>query len=317
MPTRIRSLIATLAASLAIAGIVAGEARAQDCLHWGDLDKSLYCDEDRDLVADTPSQGYRLADPDTLVFVRATADDLLPDEKAFAGFVAHLEKKTGKKVRWSGVASAADQIEALRAGEAHLAVVAPGPTVYAVNLGGYVPLAVMCDDDGAFESSVQLITAGTSGIGAPGDLEGRELARVGALSNTGGLQASGYRTAFTGSESKSVSGAADGGYDAALVNSDALERARARGLAGADAVKIVWQSDDFPPTSFGFAYNLAPALQRKIHDAFLTFDWKDSALARATGERTDRFCTISYEEAWEPIRLLQKESGVVYDIKNL
>ena len=317
MSTRFRSLMAALAASLAAAGIGAGEARAQDCLNWGDLDKTLYCDENRDLVADTPTQGFRLVDPDTLVFSRAAADDLLPDETAFAGFVEHLEKKTGKKVRWSSVASSADQIKAMRAGETHLAAVSPGPTVYAVNLAGYVPLAVMCTDDGTFDNSIQLVTAKNSAIDGPAGLDGRTLARVSALANSGGLQANGVRTVFTDSESKAIAGAADGSYDAALVNAEVLDRARVRGVAGAGDAKVVWESGGFPPTSFGFAYNLAPDLQRRIHDAFLTFDWSGTALGRAAGERAGKFCTVSYEETWESIRLLQKESGVVYDIKDL
>jgi len=317
MPTRLRTLIATLAASLATAGIAAGEARAQDCLHWGELDKTLYCDENRDLVADTPSQGYQLVDPDTLVFSRAAADDLLPDEKAFAGFVEHLAKRTGKPVRWSSVASSADQIKAMRDGKTHLAVISPGPTVYAVNLAGYVPLAVMCTDDGTFDNSIELIAAKGADIDAPGKLKGGTLARVSALSSVGDLEATGYETVFTGSESKSITGAAESQYDAALVNSDVIERARAQNLAGAGDLKVVWESRGYPPTSFGFAHNLAPDLQRKIHDAFLTFDWKGSALAQATGDRTGKFCTVSYQEDWESIRLQQEEQGVVYDVKDL
>ncbi len=48
-----------------------------------------------------------------------------------------------------------------------------------------------------------------------------------------------------------------------------------------------------------------------------TFDWKDKGLAREFGRQADMFCTISYQETWEPIRLKQKENGVVYELKDL
>lgn len=42
MPSNPFSIMAALTASLIAAGFSAGIARAQDCLHWGDLDKKLY-----------------------------------------------------------------------------------------------------------------------------------------------------------------------------------------------------------------------------------------------------------------------------------
>ncbi len=65
------------------------------------------------------------------------------------------------------------------------------------------------------------------------------------------------------------------------------------------------------------SFNLTPDLQRKVHEAFLTYDWDGAGLAKEFGRQADMFCTISYEETWESIRLMQKENGVVYKTSDL
>jgi hypothetical protein len=54
-------------AALVAAAMAAGAA--QPCAHRGELDP-LYCDEDRDLVADPPKDPARLVSPDPLIFSR-------------------------------------------------------------------------------------------------------------------------------------------------------------------------------------------------------------------------------------------------------
>jgi phosphonate transport system substrate-binding protein len=317
MPSKLCSLAAATAAAMTAVCVCAGNAHAQECLNWGDLDKKLYCDEGRDLVADTPSQGYRLRDPETLVFSYVPLENASIDEKAFAEFMQHLAKTTGKKVRWADARSSAEQIKAMRDGQVQVAGVAPGPTVYAVNLAGYVPIAVMCRDDGTFDYKLQLIARKDSKIRSPDDLGNRKVAYVSTLSNMADFNAEGARIVYSGSQGKSIDGVVNREYDAAVVNSNDLERMQMKGGAYANDLSIVWESQPYPSTSFGFAYDLAPDLQRKIHAAFLTFDWEGTGLAREFGEQAGEFCAISYKESWESIRLLQEENGVTYDINQL
>lgn len=317
MPTKLYSFIALMVAALVTSGIPTGSVLAQDCLHWGNLDKKLYCDENRDLLADTPSQGFQLQDPDTLVFSYASVEASSTNEKAFADLMAHLSKKTSKKVRWTAAKSDAEQIKAMRAGEVHLAGVSPGPTVYAVNLAGYVPIAVMCRANGTFGYQVQLITRNDSGIASTSDLDGRKIAYVSALSNSGGLTAPGSEVVYSGTQGESIDGVLDGKFAAAAVNSNILARVQTQGGDAEKDLRIIWKSQPYPPTSFGFAHNLTPNLQRMVHDALLTFDWKGTGLASEFGAQADEFCTISYQDTWEPIRLMQKENGVTYDVKDL
>jgi phosphonate transport system substrate-binding protein len=317
MPTKPCSLMTLMVTAFAVLAVPAGTVRAQDCLHWGDLDKALYCDENRDLLADTPSQGYQLEDPDTLVFSYVPVEDASMEKNAFADLMAHMSKKTGKKIRWMDAKSDAEQIKAMRSGEVHVAGVSPGPTVYAVNLAGYVPVAVMCRADGSFGGPLQLISRNDSGIASTSDLGGRKIAYASALSNSGGVAAAGSEIVYSGSPGASISGVLNGNYAATAVSSNFLARIQKAGGAAAKDLRVIWESQPYPSTSFGFAHNLAPDLQRKVHDAFISFDWKGSGLAREFGAQVEKFCTISYQDAWAPIRQLQKENGVIYDVKDL
>jgi len=316
MPTTPRSFNLLLAVATLAMSFAATSVPAQECLNWGDLDKKLYCDESRDLVADTPSKGYQLKDPDTLVFSYAPVEDPSIYQAAFAGFMDYLSQITGRKVQWHGSKSAADQIKAIRAGEVHIAGISPGPTVYAVNLAGYVPIAVMCKADRTFGSKLDLITKKNSNIASTGDLNGRKVARASSLSDSG-VPGAGIEFVDSGSQGKSISGVIDGSYDAAAVNSNVLARMQDRGAVDGAQLRSVWESKSLPPTSFGFAHNLTPDLQRKVHEAFLTYDWDGAGLAKEFGRQADMFCTISYEETWESIRLMQKENGVVYKTSDL
>ncbi len=304
------------AATMILMSLASVDAVAQACLHWSDLDKQLYCDESRDLVADTPSQGFKLQDPDTLVFSHAPVEGPSAYREAFGEFMRYLSKTTGKKVRWHGTKSSVDQIMAMRAGEVHVSGISPGPTVYAVNLAGYVPIAVMCKSDGTFGYELNLITRKDSNIASPDDLEGRKVAQVSPLSNSGQV-AKDDEIVYSGSQGNSIKAVVDGEYPAAAVNSNTLARMENRGAVDSKELRVVWESGSFPSTSFGFAHNLAPDLQRKVHDAFLTFDWKGTGLARVFGRQAEKFCTISYEETWGSIRLIQKENGIRYNAKDL
>ena len=129
IPAGLALVLPALLASL----FLAGPAAAQECPHRGDLDPR-YCDANKDLVADTPTDKAQLKDPATLVFSYTPVEDPAVYENVFGEFIAHLSKVTGKRVRWYSAESYAAQVEAIRSGRLHIAGVASGPTPYAVNL---------------------------------------------------------------------------------------------------------------------------------------------------------------------------------------
>jgi 3-hydroxyisobutyrate dehydrogenase-like beta-hydroxyacid dehydrogenase len=137
--------------------VLAIPAHAQSCASRGDLD-ARYCDENGDLIADTPKDPKQLQNPATLVFSYTPVEDPAVYENVFGEFMAHLAKITGKKVRWFPAESYAAQVEAHALGRLHIAGVATGPTPYAVNLAGFEPLIAMQRKDGSIGYTLQLIT---------------------------------------------------------------------------------------------------------------------------------------------------------------
>ena len=157
---------------------------AAECSNRGDLDVQ-FCDENGDLVADTPKESSEWLDPSTLVFSYTPVEDPTVYENVFTEFMKYLSEKTGKRVKWYGAESYAAQVEAMRSGRLHVAGISTGPTVFGVNLAGYVPMSIMCKGDGTFGYKLQLITQKDSDIKEVKDLKGRKVAHVTPSSNSG------------------------------------------------------------------------------------------------------------------------------------
>src|SRR5690606_18661627 len=134
--------------ALAFAGVFAGlflahgAASGQDnCPNRGDLD-TMYCDADKDLVGDTPTDASKLRNPSTLVFTYTPVEDPAVYADIFSPFTKHLSECLGRDVRFYQVQSVAAETEAMRSGRLHVGGFSTGPTNYAVNLAGAVPFAV-------------------------------------------------------------------------------------------------------------------------------------------------------------------------------
>ncbi|MEO8441029.1 MAG: phosphate/phosphite/phosphonate ABC transporter substrate-binding protein, partial [Betaproteobacteria bacterium] len=230
------------AVALLAASLWAGAALAQGgCAKRGDLDQR-YCDEDGDLIADAPKDPKALQNPATLVFSYTPVEDPAVYENVFAEFMAHLAKVTGKRVRWFPAESYAAQVEAMRSGRLHIAGVATGPTPFAVNLAGFVPIVSMQRADGSIGYTLQLITHRDSSIKSVTDLKGKRVAHVAPSSNSGDIapralfKALGidpgkdYEVVFSGKHDNSIMGVVNRDYDAAPVASTVVERMQARGM---------------------------------------------------------------------------------------
>ena len=323
-----RSLSAVLgvfALSLAIGAINPASAA---CKNRGDLDVR-FCDDDGDLVADTPTDSSKWVNPDTLIFSYTPVEDPSVYENVFTEFMDYLTKKTGKKVKWYGAESYAAQVEAMRSGRLHVAGISTGPTVFGVNLAGYVPIAIMGKHDGRFGYRLQLITHKSTDIKKVSDLKGRKVAHVTPSSNSGNqapralfksmgvVPDKDYKVTYSGKHDNSIMGVANKDYDAAPIASSVLDRMHDKGIVNKDDLRIIWQSKLFPTTSYGYAHNLHPDLQKKITEAFLTFDWTGTALQKEFGKKSDRFIPITFKEHWTDIRTIQKTNGTKYTDESL
>ena len=157
---------------------------AEDCANRGVLDDK-FCDENNDMVADSPKDAANWKDPSTLVFTYTPVEDPAAYKDAFFEFQQHLSAIPGKKVVYYTVHSNAAQVEAIRSGRLHIAGFSTGPTGYAVNLGGYVPIAVKGTADSFQGYNLIAITRKDSDIKSMSDLKGKMVAHTSASSNSG------------------------------------------------------------------------------------------------------------------------------------
>ena len=321
-----RLFVIGLAGLTAIAfmfGAVSPASAGSDCKNRGDLDVR-YCDDDGDLVADTPTDPSKWLNPDTLIFSYTPVEDPSVYENVFTEFMAYMSEITGKKIKWYGAESYAAQVEAMRSGRLHVAGISTGPTVFGVNLAGYVPIAIMGKDDGRFGYKLQLITHKDTDIKEVKDLKGRKIAHVTPTSNSGNqapralfksmgiVPDEDYKVIYSGKHDNSIMGVANKDYDAAPIASSVMDRMIDKGMLKREDIRIIWESKLFPTTSYGYVYNLHPDLKRQITYAFLSFDWKGTALGKEFGKKSDRFISISFKDHWSDIRTIQKVNGVVY-----
>lgn len=318
----------TLAAPLTLLALTIGnQAFAQSDCERGDLD-SLYCDENGDLVADRPEDESELVNPDTLIFAYTPVEDPAIYSDIWQPFIDHLEEVTGKDVRFFAVQSNSAQVEAMRSGRLHIAGFSTGPTPFAVNLAGAVPFALMGSDDGQFGYTLQLYTHADSDIQDIEDLKGKRVAHTSPTSNSGNqapralfpemgiVPDEDYEVVYSGSHDQSMLGVVARDYDAAPVASEVVERMADRGLYDPDEVRMIYESDRFPTTSYTYAHNLHPDLVDKIEEAFFSFEFEGTELGEEF-EGVEKFIPINYQEHWKVIRTIQSSNGVEYTPGNL
>ncbi|MEO8717764.1 MAG: phosphate/phosphite/phosphonate ABC transporter substrate-binding protein [Burkholderiales bacterium] len=306
---------------------LAGPALAQDCPH-GALD-ARFCDADGDLVADTPKDASKLVDPPVLIFAYTPVEDPAVYAKVWDGFLAHMQKLTGKRVQFFPVQSNAAQIEAMRAGRLHIAGFNTGSNPLAVNCAGLVPFAMMAHADDSFGYEMEIITYPGSGVNKVEDIKGKTMAFTAQTSNSGFkapsallkaefnmIAGTDYKPTFSGKHDNSILGVANKDYPAASIANSVLKRMISRGVVKEDQFKSVYKSQTFPTTAYGHVYNLKPELAAKVREAFFTFPWEGSELKKEfekSGEA--KFIPITYKKHWDVIRKIDAANDVSYSCK--
>ncbi|MGF1695486.1 phosphate/phosphite/phosphonate ABC transporter substrate-binding protein [Vibrio lamellibrachiae] len=294
---------------------------AETCSNHGVLDDK-FCDENNDLVADTPKNPDEWRDPSTLVFTYTPVEDPAVYKDAFADFQAHLSKVTGKKVIYYTVHSNSAQVEAMRSGRLHVAGFSTGPTGYAVNLAGYVPIAVKGTADGFQGYNLITIARKDGQVQEMSDLKGKRVAHTSASSNSGNLAPRAlfpsegivpdqdYKVLYSGKHDQSILGVFNGDYDAAPVASDVFDRMADADRVDEEELNIIYRSPRFPTSAFGYAHDLHPDLVAKIREAFNTYRFTPEMSATFKG--ADRFAPITYKEEWQVIRDIAHATGTAY-----
>jgi phosphonate transport system substrate-binding protein len=310
--------LAPFAGALLLAASAAAFAQADDCKNRGELD-ALYCDENKDLVADPPKDAKKFKNPSTLVFTYTPVEDPAVYENIFKPFTEYLGKCTAKRVVFYQVQSNASEIEAMRSGRLHVGGFSTGPTNFAVNLAGAVPFAVKGDANEWQGYQLWLIVKKDSPIQKITDLKGKKVAHVQPSSNSGNLAPRAlfpklglvpdqdYKVLYSGKHDQSISGVGSGDYDAAPVASDVFKRMAERGQIKADDYRIIWKSEVFPTSSFAYAHDLEPKLRDTMLKCFYDYRFPDE-MKKAFGG-ADRFFPITYQKDWAIVRQVAEGSG--------
>lgn len=309
--------VTVLSAALALAPLTASALDAR------------FTDADGDLVADTPTDPKDWIDPSTLIFAYTPVEDPAVYAKVWEEFIDHLADTTGKRVQFFPVQSNAAQLEAMRAGRLHVAGFNTGSNPLAVNCAGFVPFAMMASEDDRYGYEMEIITYPGSGIEKVEDIKGKQLAFTSETSNSGYKAPSAllkqefnmeagrdFDPVFSGKHDNSILGVANKDYDAAAIANSVKGRMEARNVVTPEQTRVIYTSQTFPTTGYGYVYNLHPELAEKVKEAFFSFNWEGTGLAKEfnTAEPPqEKFMPITYKEHWDVVRKIDEAMNVSYE----
>lgn len=206
-----------------------------------------------------------------------------------------LSKALGIPVRPFVAADYNGVIEALRAKRLDIAYLGPFSYVLGATIADIEAFAVAETKRAgrAFYHS-KIITHKDSGIKTVRDLKGRNFAFVDPSSTSGhlfpkaGLMKAGFdpdkdfgRVIFSGSHDSSAIAVQNRKVDAAAIADRILDQAIAKGLAKAEDIVTVWNSDPIPESPTVWRRDLPADLKRRIQAAFLEvkdIPWSDQGM---------------------------------------
>ena len=311
-----------LATGLAVFLLPLGAYAADACKHRGELD-TMYCDDNNDMVADSPADPKKWKNPSTIVFTYTPVEDPAVYENIFKPFTTHLAKCVDKKVVFYQVQSNAAEIEAMRSGRLHVAGFSTGPTAFAVNLAGAVPFAVKGFAKEFQGYNLIVVVKASSPYQKLSDLKGKKVAHTAPSSNSGHMAPlalfpgegltpdKDYKIIFSGKHDQSVMGVNSGDYDAGAVASDVFHRMGERGQVKESDFRIIYRSQKFPTSSFAYAHDLDPKLVDKMLGCF--YDYRFPPEMQKAFDGADRFFPINYKTTWAVVRDVAKGSGGSFD----
>ena len=101
---------------------------------------------------------------------------------------------------------------------------------------------------------------------------------------------------------------------AAVANS-VMNRMIDRGAVDPAKIRSIYKSATFPTTGYGYAHNLDPSVAAKIEQAFFTFQWEGSDLAKEF-KKEGRFIAINHLHDWAVIRKIDAANGVTTTVSD-
>ena len=306
----------------ALAAFAVDATPAQACSNRGQLD-DMYCDENRDLVADLPTDQKKWRNPSVLVFAYTPVEDPAVYENIFKPFTDYLSKCASKRVVYYPVQSNSAEIEAMRSGRLHVAGFSTGPTGFAVNMAGAIPFAAKGTAQQVRGYHLAFVVKADSPYQKLSDLKGKKVAHTSPSSNSGNLAPrvlfpdeglvpdQDYKPIMSGGHDKTALGVVAGDYDGGPVASDVLERMIVRGTIKQEQIRVIYKSQTFPTSSFAIAHDLHPDLSKKVVQCFYDFRFTPEMTKEFNGD--DRFFPITYQKDWAAVRKVAEETGTPFN----
>jgi phosphonate transport system substrate-binding protein len=274
-----------------------------------------FTDADGDRVADPPASIASRRSPDKLVISFVAGPDSKDQVADFKDFIARLSEATGKQIETAVFANIDEQLAAMTKGELHITAFNTGSVPAAVASAGFVPVCTFGGEDGSFGITMKIIVPAKSSIQKIEDLNGHTLTFTTLNSNSGFkaavvllqdknmLPVRDYKWKLSSDHELSIKGIAAGDDEAAPVASDLLQRAISSGTIKPESIRVIYESERFPPATFGYVYDLSDDLAAKIRQTFLEFKPKETSLAkRFDDSHAARFVPVSYKQDFALIR---------------
>lgn len=286
-----------------------------------------FVDANKDLVADAPADAV---DPAEIVFTYVASDEnSAAMENTFKPFTDAIAKATGKPVRYLPVNDPDTEMNALRDGRLHVCAFNTGTVPSAVDVAGFVPVALLGGESGPSTYQLKIIASTKSGLGSVESLRGRELALTDMTSNSGykaplvllqkqfsmrpGFD---FGIRYSMSHAQSIEGLVNGTYDAIATASDILARAEKAGIIKPADYRVLYTSEAFPTACFGFAHNLKPELADKIRTALVDFSLSDPAAAGFFGPSGQtKLVKVDYAKDFALVREIDDTIGYEHKLR--
>ena len=232
-------IIAAAAATRGHVAIAAPSIAADACAYRGELD-AMYCDANKDLVADVPTDTKKWKDPSTIVFTYTPVEDPAVYENIFKPF-GLPRQMPGQKVVFTRCNRTLARSRRCAPVVCTSRASRPVRTAFAVNLAGRDSVRGQGHREGFQGYNLIVIVKANSPYKTLADLKGKKVAHTSPSSNSGHLAPlalfpkegltpdKDYKIIFSGKHDQSVMGVNSGDYDAGAVASDVFHRMAERG----------------------------------------------------------------------------------------
>jgi len=277
------------------------------------------------MMADAPTDPKKWQNPYTLLVGTVPSQSFIFNKGSKEALKKHIERVTGKRVEFFPYKTNSAELEAMRSGILHIAGMNTGSVPTAVNCAGF-HLFAMTSNQKTYGYTMQIITYPGSGIKSANDIKGERILFTSSSSNSGHkapvailknrfnlTEGEDYKSRFSGSHIKSIQKIANHQYKVASVASGFTKILMDHNKIANNSVKIIYESERFPTTGYGYSNRLNPKLAKKIEEAFLTFEWRENNATKPFNKFGEsKFVPANYEKNWKIIRDIDKANGISY-----